>query len=285
MRVRRRVPVPVVAFRAVRTLLVLIGVAAFVRMACLLPDGSRWSGPRAASVGSRALLWSLRVDLDERPAPGTARPLPSGLIVANHVSWLDIPVLAATGSLLPVAKVEIGRWPVIGPVARGLGAVFIDRGHLRGLPGTVAAMADALRAGRCLQVFPEATTRCGTALDPFRRASFQAALDAGVPVLPVALAYRDERGRTTSTAAFVGDQTLVGSVLTLLRGGPVTATVTWAAPIAATSGAVRPGLGRRRLARAAEQSVADLLHQPVLTRPRALTVSRRPPAPWWEPAA
>lgn len=280
MQVRPQVPWPFVLFRAGRTLLVLAGVAVLVRVTCLLPAGSRWSGSRALSAGCRALLWSLRVELRDDGPPEPRR----GLIVANHVSWLDIPVLAAGGPLVPVAKVEIAGWPVIGPVARRVGAVFIDRRRLRSLPATVASMAAALRAGACVQVFPEATTRCGTALDPFRRAAFQAALDAAVPVRPVALAYRDRNGRPTSAAAFVGDQTLLASVLTLLRGGPIVAEVRWAATIVGDGRAVS-ATARARAAAAAQQAVADLLEQPVLARPRTLTVSGPPPAPWYEPAA
>lgn len=280
VQVRPQVRWPVVLLRAGRTLLMLVGVAVLVRLACLLPDGSRWSGPRVLSTGCRALLWSLRVDLRDHGGPGPRR----GLIVANHVSWLDIPVLAATGPLVPVAKTEIAGWPVIGPVARGLGAVFVDRRRLRSLPATVASMASALRAGACVQVFPEATTRCGTALDPFRRAAFQAALDAAVPVRPVALAYRDRSGRPTSAVAFVGDQTLLASVVAMLRGGPIVAEVRWAAPLVG-SGPDRSAAARTRTAATAQQAVADLLGQPILVRPRTLTVSGPPPARWYEPAA
>lgn len=299
MQVRTRVAWPLVLLRAARTALVLLAVAVLIRVAGRRPADARWSGSWAFSVAGQALLWSLRVRLDVRGAP--SRSVGPALVVANHVSWLDIPVLAATAAVVPVAKVEISRWPVIGPAAGRLGAVFIDRSRLRALPQAVSAMADALRSGRSVQVFPEATTRCGTALDPFRRASFQAAVDAGVPVRPVGLAYLDLRGRPTSAAAFVGDQGLLGSVLTLLRGGPVTVVVRWAAPIPTvarpgavttsgrdTSATARPGTSadrRARLAREAESSVARLLGQPVLTRPRVMTGGRAPSRPWSRPAA
>ena len=277
--VTARVPWPRVAVRAVRTALVLLGVAVMIRLACR-PGQPQGHGQRAYSAAARALLWSLRVDLC--PDRGGGRPA-AALIVANHVSWLDILVLAASGPMVPVAKAEIGTWPVIGPAARGLGAVFIDRSRLRALPRTVEAMAAALRAGQTVQVFPEATTRCGSALDPFRRAAFQAAIDAGAPVRPVGVSYRDATGRPTTAVAFVGDQTLLGSVLTLLRGGPVTATVAWAEPITLPASG-RPAADRAILARAAERAVAAVLDQPILTRPRRLTAAG-PREPWVQPAA
>ena len=264
-----RVSWPVVAARALRTLLVLMRVAAAIRLACL-PGRRPGSGERAYSAGARALLRAVRVDLRIRPP--AARTDGAALIVANHVSWLDILVLAASEPMVPVAKCEIAAWPVIGPVAGDLGAVFIDRSRLRALPRTVDDMADALREGRSVQVFPEATTRCGTALDPFRRAAFQAAIDARAPVRPVGVFYRDVTGRPTTATAFVGDQTVLSSVVTLLRGGPVTATVAWAEPIAPPV-SVRPAADRAILAHAAEQAVAAVLDQQVLTRPRRLTTA------------
>ncbi|MYR55961.1 1-acyl-sn-glycerol-3-phosphate acyltransferase, partial [Streptomyces sp. SID625] len=69
------------------------------------------------------------------------------LLVANHVSWLDVPLLAAVRPARMLAKREIRRWPLAGRLAAGGGALFIERDRLRALPGTVGRIADALRAG------------------------------------------------------------------------------------------------------------------------------------------
>lgn len=95
-----------------------------------------------------------------------------------------------------LAKSEIGAWPVLGALAARAGTLFIERDRIRALPETVATVTRALLAGNRVTVFPEGSTWCGRAQGPFRRAAFQAALDARVPVQPVRLRYRLADGRS-----------------------------------------------------------------------------------------
>ncbi|MBO4253226.1 lysophospholipid acyltransferase family protein [Streptomyces griseorubiginosus] len=150
---------------------------------------------------------------------GTTVPTGGLLLVANHISWMDIPLLAAVRPARMLAKSDIRDWPVAGPVA-ARGALFIDRNRLRALPGTVARIADALRDGQAVGVFPEGSTWCGRAQGSFRRAVFQAALDAAVPVQPVHLRYRMTEGSASTAPAFIGDDSLLASVwrVVLTRG-------------------------------------------------------------------
>lgn len=150
---------------------------------------------------------------------GTTVPTGGLLLVANHISWMDIPLLAAVRPARMLAKSDIRDWPVAGPVA-ARGALFIDRNRLRALPGTVARIADALRDGQAVGVFPEGSTWCGRAQGSFRRAVFQAALDADVPVQPVHLRYRMTEGSASTAPAFIGDDSLLASVwrVVLTRG-------------------------------------------------------------------
>ncbi|MGW1591668.1 lysophospholipid acyltransferase family protein [Streptomyces sp. NPDC002386] len=134
------------------------------------------------------------------------------LLVANHISWLDIPLLAAVRPARMLAKSEIRRWPVAGRLAAGAGVLFIERDRLRALPETVARIGAALRAGGAVAVFPEGSTWCGRGRGHFRRAVFQAALDARVPVQPVRLSYRGAGGEVAAAAAFVGEDTLFASL-------------------------------------------------------------------------
>ncbi|HEY2193277.1 MAG TPA: lysophospholipid acyltransferase family protein [Actinomycetospora sp.] len=159
-----------------------------------------WCGMLLAAAGVRVVVTG------PRPAPGS-------LVVANHVSWLDV---LALNQLVPVrmlAKAELRTWPLIGPMAARAGSVFLDRDRLRALPAAVAAVTGALGAGGCVGAFPEGTTRCGRDLARFRPAAFQAALDAGAPVVPVALSYADADGAPDAAPAFVGDDTLVASLV------------------------------------------------------------------------
>jgi 1-acyl-sn-glycerol-3-phosphate acyltransferase len=189
---------------------------------------------------ARAALASLGVRVRGRgPAPR-----PGSLLVANHVSWLDVVALLALEPLRPVAKGEVRGWPGIGGLAAASGAIFVDRARPKTLPGTVAEVAAALRAGRSVAVFPEGTTFCGASRGAFRPAMFQAAVDAGAPVLPLAITY------DSPAAAFVGDDTLWASVRRVagLRG----LTVTLAGGPALHPA---PHADRRLMARAAQASV------------------------------
>ncbi|MGW0914481.1 lysophospholipid acyltransferase family protein [Streptomyces sp. NPDC002784] len=143
---------------------------------------------------------------------GTAAPQGGLLLVANHISWLDIPLLAAVRPARMLAKAEIRRWPVAGGLTASSGALFIERDRLRALPDTVARIAGTLRSGAAVVAFPEGSTWCGRAQGPFRRAVFQAALDAGVAVQPVRLRYRFDGGPASTLPAFVGEDSLLSSV-------------------------------------------------------------------------
>lgn len=161
----------------------------------------------------RVLLAALQVRTEVR---GDTRFAPRGvpvLVVSNHVSWLDVLALGAVQPLRMVGKSEVRDWALVGVPARWAGTLFIDRERLSALPGTVAELTGALRAGSAVAAFPEGTTYCGGRGGNFRPAVFQAALDAGVVVRPVALRYRLEHpGGPTTVASFVGSATLWQSV-------------------------------------------------------------------------
>ncbi|MET9034406.1 lysophospholipid acyltransferase family protein [Streptomyces mirabilis] len=178
---------------------------------------------------------------------GPAVPTGGLLIVANHISWLDIPLLAALRPARMLAKSEIRQWPVAGPLAARGGVLFIERDRLRALPDTVARIAGLLRDGAAVVAFPEGSTWCGRAQGHFRRAVFQAALDAGVPVQPVHIRYRLAGGVASTAPAFVGNDSLLASLWRVASARGLVAEVE-----------VRPTLApgshpdRRELARAAQ---------------------------------
>ncbi|WP_258177371.1 lysophospholipid acyltransferase family protein [Streptomyces solincola] len=178
---------------------------------------------------------------------GAAPPGGPLLIAANHVSWLDIPLIAGVLPGRMLAKSDLRRWPVLGPLAALAGTLFVERDRLRALPGAVRAMTAALAGGSRVTVFPEGSTWCGRAQGRFRPAPFQAAVDAGAPVQPVRLAYRP-----TGPAAFVGEDTLAASLWRVAAAGGLTADVTLLPVIPAG----HPGAAdRRALARAAQDAV------------------------------
>ncbi|MET7463116.1 1-acyl-sn-glycerol-3-phosphate acyltransferase [Nonomuraea sp. NPDC005501] len=192
---------------------------------------------------------------DSRARPGGGAASGTGaLVVANHVSWLDPLVLAATVPSRPLAKREIGEWPFIRTLAAGAGALFIDRERLSALPSAVAAVADALRAGDTVVAFPEGTTWCGRGMGRFRPAVFQAAVDAGAPVRPAVLRYRE--GPATSTrACYVGDDSLLASIVRVAATRDLTVEVTLFAPVRPTAPTASRPQARTALARIAESRI------------------------------
>lgn len=195
--------------------------------------GPRYGRTRRSSVavqlGSRILLRALGIRIVRT---GAERP-DAALVVANHISWIDVLAVAATAPVVAVAKSEVARWPVVGPLARRAGTVFVSRRIGRDLPDTVARITATLRRGHRVLLFPEGTTTRGGSPGPFRRAGFQAAVDAAVPVQSVSIEYADRFGRPTVSAAFVGDDTLVASVWRVLRSGPMRVAVRWQPALAA----------------------------------------------------
>jgi 1-acyl-sn-glycerol-3-phosphate acyltransferase len=171
------------------------------------------------------------------------------LLVANHVSWIDTLVVLANTPARLLAKHEVGGWPVIGRVARTLGTVFVDRARPTALPGTVRRVSDVLAAGGVVAVFPEGTTWCGRTGGRFRPALFQAAIDAGVPVVPVRLAFT-VAGEPTTVVAFLGEDTLFASVRRVAAARGLTVTMRTYPMLHPTAGVER-WTARRTLARAA----------------------------------
>ncbi|WP_369174282.1 lysophospholipid acyltransferase family protein [Streptomyces sp. R28] len=233
----RAIPLAVLRIAAV-LLLLIVGIA-------LTP----LSGRIPAEVIRRWCRWIVRAAGVRVRIDGGAAPDGGLLLVANHVSWLDIPLLAAVRPARMLAKSEIRQWPVAGWLTARSGALFIDRDRIRVLPETVGRIAEALRAGEAVAVFPEGSTWCGRAQGHFRRAAFQAALDAGVTVQPVRLHYRTAQGASGTAAAFVGEDSLLTSVWRVVRARELVAEAEVREPMAPGS---RPD--RRSLARAAEVS-------------------------------
>jgi 1-acyl-sn-glycerol-3-phosphate acyltransferase len=197
------------AGRLIGLLGVLLGAAVLVpALAVLRP---RWRAQITRDC-ARAALRVLGIGHTWR---GT-RPVRGALLVANHISWLDILVLMAEQRPPRlVAKAEVRGWPLLGWIARYTGSIFIDRARPRTLPETVALACAALAQGETVAVFPEGTTSCGVGTGGFRPAFFQAAIDTGAAVVPLTLRYR-AAGVPTPAPAFIGDDTLLASLRRVL---------------------------------------------------------------------
>lgn len=191
---------------------------------------------------SRQMLTILGVELvvqGEAPAHG---PL---LMVSNHISWLDIIVLNAAHPSRFVSKADVKTWPLLGSLITGAGTLYIERDSRRDAMRVVHHMAERLRAGDVLTVFPEGTTGDGRTLLPFHANLLQAAITANAPVLPLALGFVDSlRGGLHDGPLFIGDTTLVASIWSTLCADGVQAQVRY--------GELQPPRGRDRRTWAAD---------------------------------
>lgn len=175
------------------------------------------------------------------------------LIAANHVSWLDIHLIH---SLLParfISKAEVRHWPVFGRFAEAAGTVFLVREKKADAMRVNQLMAEHLREGDCLALFPEGTTSDGRGLLPFFPSLFQPAVEAGASVWPVCIRYLHGDGSPCLEAAYHGEISLLTSFRKILKLGEIRAEVSFLPPIGAA------GLSRRELARKTEAAVRSVL--------------------------
>ncbi len=156
-------------------------------------------------------MLGVRLEVAGAPAPRAV------LIVANHVSWLDILVINTVCPATFVSKHEIAAWPAVGVLLARTGTILLRRGNARAAKRAVIDIGATLATGRRVAVFPEGTTTDGSSLLPFRPALLQAAIDHRRPVLPIALSYHDADGRRSAVPAFVGDVTLWCSLRAIAR--------------------------------------------------------------------
>ncbi|MCY7312884.1 MAG: 1-acyl-sn-glycerol-3-phosphate acyltransferase [Pseudoxanthomonas sp.] len=213
-----------------------------------------WSGIRVGNerlehVGIR--LWSaglMRIFGFRLRRLGTPLPDPV-LFVANHVSWVDIEALHSQRMMGFVAKREIRSWPVVGWLTARGETIFHQRGSQESMGGVMHAMLERLQSGRAVGVFPEGRTRDGHAVGAFHARIFQPAVEAGVPIQPVALRY-GPRGSAQSVVAFGPEEGFLVNFLRLLGEPPRTADVCFLEPIL-----VSDTEGRRQMAELARSRI------------------------------
>lgn len=201
-------------------------------------------------VWALELLARLAIKLVVRGQPPLIGPM---LLVANHISWLDIAVMHAARHCRFVSKDDVQHWPVVGTLACAAGTLYIARESRRDAMRVVHQMADCLKGGDILAVFPEGTTGDGTHVLPFHGNLLQAAISAQVPVQPVALQFVDgASGRISLAPCYVGDDTLLQSLWRTLCADGVQAVVQFGVPQQAD------GRDRRKWAADLRQTIVAL---------------------------
>lgn len=183
---------------------------------------------------ARVQAWAMQllriwdIDVEVRGKPVVTGP---ALLVSNHISWLDILVIHATRHCRFVSKSELRDWPLLGTLATGAGTLYIERAQRKDAMRMVKDMAQSLRNGEVLAVFPEGTTGDGIGILPFHANLIQSAIEGQAPVQPLALQFIDTQNQSISMAArYVDDDTLLSSIWSTLNASGLKAVVNFGSP-------------------------------------------------------
>ena len=186
-----------------------------------------------AQQQARVQAWAMQmlacigIEMEVRGEPALRGPV---LMVANHISWLDIPVLHAARYCRFISKSDVRDWPIVGTLATAAGTLYIERTSRRDALRVVQCMGEALEEREVLAVFPEGTTGDGRVLLPFHANLLQAAIATNAPVQPVGLRFVDKAsGEISYAPSYIGDETLVGSIWRTLIAPRIVAVVHYGA--------------------------------------------------------
>lgn len=187
------------------------------------------------------------------------------IIVANHVSWLDIFVINSVAPSCFIAKDDIASWPLVGTLVGSVGTLFLERGKRHAVHNVIKKVEQALIDGRRIAVFPEGTTSDGKRLLPFHANLIEAAVQANCAVVPLGLGYFDERGHPIGgergAVYFAGEITFIESVLRIVQAPGIIAEVV-ALPNSSVS-EDSPVKRRHALANAARLQISQALGLPL----------------------
>jgi 1-acyl-sn-glycerol-3-phosphate acyltransferase len=268
-------PTPVTALRLGLIGLHLLSGAA--QLALLYPFAGPAARNRLKRRWSRQLLARLgvRVEFRSDGEACTGLPLPvSGLLVSNHVSFIDIFVINAVLPATFVSKDDVAHWPLIGWLCRGAGTLFMARGSRRAAHLAQQQMLAALAGGQRMAIFPEGTSSDGRQVLAFHAALFQAAIEAGQPVHALALRYLDRHGEHSTAPAYIDDIGMLDCLIATLSAGGLRAELTLVGTLPTV------GSDRRTLARSAHDLIeAAVLDPDSAPAPIHRGISATAPAP------
>ncbi len=253
-------------FRLTRLALHLVRAVAVVAVCFPFYDDAKRMGWVRRWTARLLAILAVRVKVSGAPPVAGVSPV---MIVANHVSWLDIFAINAVCKVRFVAKSEIRRWPVFGWLCAQGSALFIERARRHHTAHINEQVVAALRQGDTLVVFPEGYTSAGDVVLPFHASLLQPALACDAMLYPVAIRYTRADGSLCSEADYEGEKSMLDSLLAMLTQPVIHVRLQFLPPVPCA------GRHRRELAHDAEQLIASALHLPAPSR-RAERVSRRP---------
>ena len=181
------------AFAVVRMIVFWTGIFIQVPIIFLLPTGRR------SVAYMRVYMWWLKVSTGMRIRVhgklSDARPL---LVVSNHISMFEIAMLSYAFGGSFIAKQEVAHWPVIGPIAKKFGVVFVDRNPATATQALIKVNKQLSKITYPLFIFAEGTTTNGAYVKPFKSAMFSIVEHSNITVQPVVVNYRAHNGDVIS---------------------------------------------------------------------------------------
>ena len=195
---------------------------------------------------SRLVLRSVGIRVTVKGTPPT-----SGMLVSNHLSYLDILVISSAHPFVFVSKAEVGSWPVFGILARMGGTLFVRRDRRTDVRRLNAEVITAVERGVVVVVFPEATSSNGHQILPFHASLLAPAVDNGWSVTPAWVGYQMPEGSVEEEVCYWRDMVFFPHLLTLISCSSITAEVRFGS-------AVRPSVDRKEFALQLRDAVADL---------------------------
>ena len=164
----------------------------------------------------------IRLNIYQRGKPSAK----NSLIASNHISFLDIIVIASMAEVSFLSKSTLRFWPIIGFTAKRFGTVFIQRNKGGTIKKIIDTIANTLTQNRSMVIFPEGTTTIGKTVNKFHSGLFQAAINANTPVQPVALSYMKD-GKLNRTAAYIEQDNFIISLIKIMSKDKTDVSITF----------------------------------------------------------
>lgn len=215
---------------------------------------------------SDELLKILHVRLE---IAGHGQTLVGTMLIANHVSWLDVFAINTISPSCFIAKSEVRDWPLLGMLCRQARTVFIDRNLRRDTLHINRQISELIANGECVALFPEGTSTDGSQIRHFHSSLFQSAIDCEAAIQPVAIRYHDGSGKPCNDAAFIDDMSFIRSLINILLSRSLHATLVLLPALSCA------GENRRTLASKAQTAIGAALQEqsdrPYSSPPAALS--------------
>ena len=238
-------------FFTISRLLIHVVKACFVTT-CLFPFMNESQRKRYVRKWSKKLLdicrVSVRINNPEHLSP-------KALVVANHISWLDIFLIYTFVDGHFIAKADMARWPMIGRLARNVGTLFLERNSARHLKTILERLVTDLKEEERYIFFPEGTTSKQGQMLPFHPNLFEGAIHSGLPIQPFALRYINRQGQFEDAVDSHGDITFGESVISIIGKDYIQAELT-ILPLISSE-----GLQRKELSIQTQEAIISVLSQ------------------------